>query len=164
MRRVIAAATAVLALAGCAAARSSGPVEYEARSFADEEVQVSLEELRGRPALLFSWATWCAPCKEELPELERLWRQRRGEGLLVVAVNINASGVDGAARRMARSLGLTMPLWSDRANRFTAVFDGVGVPMTVLVDRDGRALAVWHGATDFDDKDVKDAIESALDS
>ena len=73
------------------------------------------------------------------------------EGLEVVAVNVNADGASPMARRMASSLGLTMPVWGDQDNDFTARFAGVGVPTTVLLDRQGRLVRTWQGGIDVTD-------------
>jgi len=123
---------------------------------------VSTADLRGKPLLLTSWATWCAVCKTELPKIERLYKRQRSHGLQIVAVNVNAEGASYMVRRIASSLGLTMPLWSDPDNAYTAKFHGVGVPTTVLLDADGRIAQVWQGELNPDDPATAEAIEAVL--
>lgn len=165
MRRVLAAAAAIgaLAVTGCGGAGGDAPVPrtlaYAAASLDGEPV--SLADVPG-PAVLTSWATWCVECKEELPSLERLWRARRSEGLAVVAVNVDRNGIDRRVRSMARELDLTMPIWRDGDNRYSAVLGTIGVPTSVLLDARHRVVAVWLGATDFQEPAVAAAIDRVL--
>ena len=139
----------------------SEPVDFRARSFDGEQAR-STRELRGRPALLTSWATWCTECRYELPQLERLWREQRDQGLQVVAVNVDTTGGVGPPGRAADAYGLTMPLWSDESNSFTSFFGGIGVPTSVLLDERGRIVHVWKGAVDFEDPSQTSPITSLL--
>ena len=158
---LLAVLTAVL-LSGCGSdGTPAGPVAYGARTF-DGDAAVSVESLRGNPALLTSWATWCSVCKTELPALERLFRETGPRGLQVVAVNVNAEGPSYAVRRMASQAGLTMPIWSDPENAFTGTFRGVGVPTTVLLDGEGRVLHTWQGPLDTQDPATLETIDQAL--
>ena len=80
----------------------------------------------------------------------------------MVAVNVNASGVDFRARRMISSLGLTMPVWSDPDDRFSVQFRAVGVPTSVLLDRNGRAVRIWQGGFDPANQADAQVVEQAL--
>lgn len=139
-------------------------VEYAAVDQATGE-PVDLSSLAGQPVLLTSWATWCGPCAEELPAIQRLYEERRDEGFEVVAVNVNAAGPDEPAiAPMAEEFGLTMPQWRDRDNDFAGVFDGVGVPNNVLVGADGAVVRTWQGAIDVEDEDFLATLDEALAS
>ena len=161
------AAAALLAVAAAAAllpggATSGDAVDYAAVDQATGE-PVDLASLEGQPVLLTSWATWCGPCTEELPAIQELYEDRRDEGFEVVAVNVNAAGPDEPAiEPMAEELGLTMPLWRDRDNRFASTFGGVGVPTNVLVDADGTLVRTWQGAIDVEDEDFLATLDEAL--
>lgn len=161
------AAAALLAVVAAAAllpgtATSGDAVDYAAVDQATGE-PVDLASLEGRPVLLTSWATWCGPCTEELPAIQELYERRRDEGLEVVAVNVNAAGPDEPAIvPMAEELGLTMPQWRDRDNRFAAAFDGVGVPTNVLVDEHGAIVRTWQGAIDVEDEDFLATLDDTL--
>jgi cytochrome c-type biogenesis protein len=137
-------------------------IEYAAADLVTGEA-VSLTTLRGGPVLLSSWATWCEPCKEELPKLEALYQQRVDDGLQMVAVNVNAAGpAEREIDNMVEQLGLTMPTWRDDENRFTVVFGGMGVPTNVLIGADGRVIQKWLGAVDVDDPAFIAAINAAV--
>jgi cytochrome c-type biogenesis protein len=162
------AAVAVLAvpLVGCGGAEDPGSggdaevVEYGAVEF-DSGVSVDVEGLRGRPVLLSSWASWCPPCERELPELERLHRER-GDELSVVVVNVDEEEVSHGdlAATVARH-DLTMPIWRDTTGAFADTFRGVGFPIHALLDTDGRLAATWIGVIDPDTDDFLDAVDRA---
>ncbi len=155
------AAVGALLLIGCQAGPSprSQAVAYEA---SDQHTgrPVSLASLRGSPVLLASWATWCAPCRIELPKLQALHERRRGDGLRIVLVNVDSDGADRSAiDSMAERYGLTMPLWRDPTDRFATTFGGLGVPATVLVDRGGRVVDRWFGTLRTSDPDVVGSLD-----
>lgn len=101
-----------------------------------------LENYRGSVVVLDFWASWCAPCRKELPAIERLHRQYGGRGLVVLAVN---SELPRAARAFVQKNGYTFTVLTDEAG---SVFDDYAVssiPVTVVIDRDGRISAHFIG-------------------
>lgn len=137
-------------------------IEYRATDL-ETGREVSLADFRGTAVLMSSWATWCEPCKEELPKLEALYQQRFGDGLQMVAVNVNAAGpAEREIDNMVEQFGLTMPTWRDDENRFTVAFGGMGVPTNVLIGTDGRIIQKWLGAVDVDDPAFIAAIDAAV--
>lgn len=124
--------------------------------------EVSLEDLRGDVVLLNTWATWCTPCKDEMPWLQTLSERYGDQGLQVVGVSIDRKGQDDAVRSFAGDLGATFPIWLDPSNRFSRAFDTTGVPETLLIGRDGEVLYRWKGAlVENNDADLQ-LIEDAL--
>ncbi|WP_298433206.1 TlpA disulfide reductase family protein [Ottowia sp.] len=107
----------------------------------------NLAELKGRPVLVNFWATWCAPCKEEMPTLQTL-AELEGERLVVLAVNVREQA--SRAARFVQSAGLTQLHVLPDPRGATARAWGVGVfPTTVLIDREGRAIRTVTGAVDW---------------
>lgn len=128
-------------------------------------VAVDLADLRGQVVLLSGWATWCAPCRAELPDLNELYEERRDDGLIVVAVNLDAAGPSTRQVLPAvEEMGLTMPTWIDSDNDFALVFGAVSMPTNVLIDRDGVVRHTWNGAIDPDEDDVADMIAAVVES
>jgi peroxiredoxin len=153
-----AAALAVLAgIAGCAGG-GGDQISYVASDLRTGD-EVSVASLRGAPALLVSWTTWCAECDEELSGLQTFAASPLREGIEIIAVNLDASAsVDEIEAKIADH-GLTTGLWRDRRNEFKATFGALGVPTTVLLDADGVVVDLFPGAVDFGDE----AVIAALD-
>ena len=98
----------------------------------------SLAAYRGKVVFLNFWASWCAPCKDEIPALERTWQQLRARGLVVVGVDIMDTGSD--ARSFARRIGISYPLVSDSGGQMLDRFSVNGLPQTLFVNRRGRLV------------------------
>jgi cytochrome c biogenesis protein CcmG/thiol:disulfide interchange protein DsbE len=104
----------------------------------DGEGTISSDDLRGQPVVLNFWASWCAPCREEAPLLERAWREYRGEGVVFLGVNIKDGQSD--ARRFVEEFDTTYPMVRD-ANLDLSTELGVrGLPETFFVDHEWRLL------------------------
>jgi thiol-disulfide isomerase/thioredoxin len=159
---VVAWAMAVAGVAGCSSSTSSSAPEYSVRDRSGE--RVTMEELRGAPALLTSWATWCKECKTLLPELEELSDDQDVDGLQVVAVNVNAPGSEDEVVALERQYGMTMDRWRDVDNEFTQAFRSRGVPTSVLVDADGMVVRRWPGGIPVDDPRTARLLRQALRS
>ncbi|HUF29665.1 MAG TPA: TlpA disulfide reductase family protein [Gemmatimonadaceae bacterium] len=122
----------------------------------------SLESLRGRTVLLNVWATWCYPCREELPVLQQLHEAHASRGLVLIGVSIDAGGSGAAITEFARTYGVTYPLWHDPDNTVSAVFQGIGVPLSVLIGPDGIIRWKHLGPVRANDPALAAALEEAL--
>ena len=105
---------------------------------------LDLAELRGRPIVLNFWASWCVPCKDEAPLLERAWKTYRDKGLLVIGVNIQDLEAD--ARRFVAEVGITYPNVRDRDGKANRAYGITGIPETFFVSADGRIIKKFPGA------------------
>lgn len=120
--------------------------------------RVSLGELRGQVVLLNVWATWCPPCVEEMPSLQRLHEHLGPEGLRVVAVSIDAAAGErdafgrpgGNVRAFAGELGITFDIWRDPEGDIQRIYRTAGVPESFVIDRDGVIIRKVIGATEWD--------------
>ena len=104
----------------------------------DRPGKLSLAAYHGRPVVLNFWASWCVPCKQEAPLLEEVWRKHRGDGLVVVGVDIN--DLRGDARRFARQNRMSYPLGFDGLGETSTDYGLTGVPETFFVARSGRLV------------------------
>lgn len=105
--------------------------------------RVSLRQHQGKVVLIDFWASWCEPCKRELPELEKLGRELGPRGLVILAVNIDEQRAN--AERMARQLGLTLPVALDPDGKVAGTWDPPKMPTSYLVDRKGVVRFVHAG-------------------
>lgn len=120
----------------------------------------TLDGLRGRVVLLNAWATWCRPCRDELPALEAVSRRYAERGLTVIDVNIGESPrtVQGAIDRS----GVTFPIWLDPEETSLRAFGTVSLPSSFLIDTRGVVRARWFGATC--ERELQAALTPWLDS
>jgi cytochrome c biogenesis protein CcmG/thiol:disulfide interchange protein DsbE len=109
----------------------------------------TLADYRGRVVLLNVWATWCAPCRVEMPSIEALHRAYGPEGLAVVAVSIDDPGQEKTVRDFARELGLTFEILHDPAGEIRKSYQTTGVPETFVIGPDGVIRKKIIGAADW---------------
>lgn len=102
-----------------------------------------LQEQRGNVVLVNFWATWCGPCREEMPHLNRLYDKYRALGFTVMAVSIDDDPAKAAS--MASKLGLNFPVLFDADKKVSRQYDLKAMPYTVIVDRDGRVRHLHRG-------------------
>ncbi len=102
-----------------------------------------LRDLRGKVVLLNFWATWCVPCRAEMPDIERLSREFAGRGLVVVAVNLQEGR--RAVRRFVDELHLTFPVVLDGDGKMAAAYGVRPIPTTFLIDQNGFILGRSFG-------------------
>lgn len=108
---------------------------------------LALSSLRGRPVLVNFWASWCEPCRAEMPSLELLAARHEADGLQVLAVNYRET--DGAIRRFVDETGLSLPILRDRDGAAARKFGVRLFPSTVAIARSGRALFSVAGEVDW---------------
>ncbi|MBC7898085.1 MAG: TlpA family protein disulfide reductase [Cytophagaceae bacterium] len=123
---------------------------------------VTTDELKGKVVLLNVWATWCAPCREEIPYLQTLFEARRGDGLQIVGVSIDARGSDDAIASFVKEFGMTYPIWRDPDERVQSLYMALGVPASYLIDRDGVLRWRHLGTVRATDTSFTGALERAL--
>ncbi len=135
---------------GGRAGNSVIPVEVPERPAPDLKLQdlegnpVSLADYRGQVVLLNNWATWCPPCKAEMPDLEAYHEAHKDEGFTVIAVNAGDRPNEVAA--FAQAYHLTFPVWPDPSTETLRAFGIQGLPTSYLIDRNGMVRATWTGA------------------
>jgi peroxiredoxin len=115
----------------------------------DAGASVSLARYRARVVLMNLWATWCPPCREELPDLQRLYAADERRGLVVIGVDQGESA--SRARAFAQSLGVRFPIWIDSDQSYGRAYDALGFPTTVIIDRSGTIVRGYDGALTFDE-------------
>jgi cytochrome c biogenesis protein CcmG, thiol:disulfide interchange protein DsbE len=96
---------------------------------------IGLSALRGRPVIVNFWASWCPPCRGEMPDLEQVAREHRDAGLAVIAVNLDEDRA--AVQRYATTLDLTLPIGLDRGGRVSTLYNLAALPTSYFVDRQG---------------------------
>jgi peroxiredoxin len=137
---------AALLLAAAASAPAAVTAQAAAPDFTLKSLDgrnLRLKEQRGSVVLVNFWATWCGPCKQEMPELNRLYDKYRAAGFVLLGVNVDEDGRQAAA--LAQRLGLHFPVLLDADKSVSKLYDLSSMPSTVLIDRDGRVRYLHRG-------------------
>ena len=143
------------------------PQSLAGLAFNDPEGRpMTVASLRDKVLLVNLWATWCAPCRAEMPALDALQRDMGGEDFEVVAVNVD-TGSDEKPKKFLSEIGIehlgyyrdnTLVLFNELKRRSLAL----GLPVTLLIDRDGCLLANMNGPAEWASADARKLIEAAL--
>jgi cytochrome c biogenesis protein CcmG, thiol:disulfide interchange protein DsbE len=161
----VAAAVLLLALPACADVPQKVAVGEKVPAFTGRDLdgrKVDLKALRGEVVLLNVWATWCFPCRREMPALEGLHREWSGNGLRVVAVSIDAASAERDIQEFVAEYGLTFDIVHDAAQDVTRAFRTIGVPETFLIDPDGTLRRHWIGRIDPHSESVRGPIRDVM--
>jgi thiol-disulfide isomerase/thioredoxin len=113
--------------------------------------------------LLNIWATWCAPCREEMPALDRLQAELGGERFQVIPISVDVQGV-AIARKFYAEVGIkALPLYVDPSAKAAFTLDAAGLPATLLLDREGREIGRHLGAVKWDSAEVVADLRRKID-
>jgi peroxiredoxin len=110
---------------------------------------VSVSDYRGQVVLLNVWATWCAPCEEEMPSIQRLHDSLGPGGLRIVAVSIDQGDAEGV-KKWIDDRGLTFTVLHDKSGRIQQTYQTTGVPESFVLDKDGVIVKKVIGAAEWD--------------
>ncbi len=135
---------------------------FAARTLDEPPLERTLDDYRGDVVLLNLWATWCAPCREEMPSMEALHQALAPSGLRVVAVSIDERGQERAIREFARELGLTFEILHDEQKAMIRRYRTTGVPETWVLDRQGVIRRKQIGPADWNAPENRALIERLL--
>ena len=124
--------------------------------------ETSLASLRGKVVLLNVWATWCAPCREEMPALDRLQAELGSDKFQVVALAVDKSGIDGAKKFLADIKTEKLEAYADPTAKEGTRLKVIGMPTTILIDKEGREIGRLVGPAHWDSPEAKRLIEAQL--
>ena len=124
--------------------------------------KLSLAEYRGRVVLLNFWATWCEPCKEEMPAMERLYQKHRAQGLVVLALSNDSEGSTQRVARFVKESGFTFPVGLDPRLKVANLYRVRVLPSSLVIDRKGTLSFVALGPREWDKPAAHQLFESLL--
>ncbi len=170
---IAAAATAGLALgiwvmtgyapAADRAAIGSRPPDYVVRRLPQGDSTGMRAAYKGHVTLINLWATWCGPCRAEMPSIERLYQAYRDRGFRVAAVSVDEGG-DEDVLAFGRQFDLTFDLLHDQSGNIQVAYQTDGLPQSILIGRDGRVDYMALGAVEWDSPAMRQRVEQLLNS
>ena len=104
---------------------------------------IRLRELHGQVVMINFWATWCGPCREEMPKLEQLYRQYREVGFTLIGINIDDN--TDSAIGFSKKLNVTFPILFDKDKQVSKLYKVDAMPSSILIDRDGKLRYLHRG-------------------
>ena len=124
---------------------------------------VRLSGLRGKVVLVNLWTTWCPPCREEMPSMERLYQRLRDRGFVLLAISQDEGG-KAVVEPFVRELGLTFPVLVDPEHQVGDRYEVWGYPESFIIDREGRVVERVIGPRDWTAPDQVAALERLLEA
>jgi peroxiredoxin len=166
MTRLLAVATAftVLAFGALAPAAATTPAanavapDFTLRG--SDGRNVRLDELRGQVVLVNFWATWCGPCREEMPRLDTLYQKYHKSGFVLLGVNVDDD--PHTALATAAKLGVSFPVLLDTDKKVSKLYDLNTMPSTIVIDRDGKVRYLHRGYRTGTEGDYEQQIRGLL--
>jgi thiol-disulfide isomerase/thioredoxin len=143
--------------------RKTPPVELANVSFSDEAgAAKTLADFKGKVVLLNLWATWCLPCRHEMPSLDRLQKEMGSDQFEVVALSLDRAGKDAARKFFDEIRIANLKLYIDPTMKAGNGLRAVGMPTTILIGKDGKELGRLPGPAEWDSPAAKALIAEAL--
>ncbi|HTN98395.1 MAG TPA: TlpA disulfide reductase family protein [Nordella sp.] len=122
----------------------------------------SLKAWQGRVVLVNLWATWCAPCREEMPSLAKLQSEMGSPDFEVVAIAVDRKGLEASAKFLTEVGAIALKLYADPSTETLGKFQAVGLPSSILIDREGREIGRLAGPAEWNSPEAKALIKAAI--
>jgi len=160
MRKKIAAIVTALAISLAALATTpTGPAPaFTLASRAGQEV--SLAQYKGQVVMINFWASWCGPCRQEMPLLESIYKKYNRMGFTMLGVNVEPDS--NAANEWLKATPVSFPILYDRDSKVSKLYDVAGMPSTVIIDRSGKLRVLHRGYKPGDENEYLDSIRSLI--
>jgi thiol-disulfide isomerase/thioredoxin len=134
----------------------------EARFQDANGAEKSLADWRGKVVLVNLWATWCAPCRKEMPALDRLQKELGSSKFEVVAISVDRTGLAGARKFLDETSVQNLALYADPTTKLSSALKAVGLPITLLLDTEGREIGRLVGPAEWDSGDANRLIRAVI--
>jgi peroxiredoxin len=121
---------------------------------------VGLGDLKGQVVLINFWASWCGPCRQEMPVLEQMYRKYKAAGFTLLGVNVEPKSNDAVG--FLKSTPVSFPILFDTESKVSNLYEVSGMPSTVIVDRKGKVRYIHHGYKPGDESEYLDQIRTLM--
>ena len=160
MKNRFAAIVAALALSLPALAAPSGSPAPTFTLASNSGAQVSLSQYKGQVVMINFWASWCGPCRQEMPLLESIYKKYKQMGFTLLGVNVEPD--TQAANEWLKQTPVSFPILYDKDSKVSKLYDVAGMPSTVLIDRRGNLRMLHRGYKSGDENEYLDTIRALV--
>ena len=160
MKNRIAVIAAALAIGLPALAGPSGAPAPQFTLSARSGRDVSLTQYHGQVVMINFWASWCGPCRQEMPLLESIYKKYNKLGFTLLGVNVEPDSQ--AADDWLKATPVTFPILYDKESKVRKLYDVAGMPSTVIIDRSGKLRVLHQGYKPGDENEYLDSIRSLI--
>ncbi|MFZ1903956.1 MAG: TlpA disulfide reductase family protein [Steroidobacteraceae bacterium] len=160
MRNRLLALLAVLSVALPALADPTGQPAPQFTLGARSGHDVSLAQYKGNVVMLNFWASWCGPCRQEMPLLENIYQKYSKLGFVLLGVNVEPDS--NAANDWLKATPVSFPILYDKESKVSRLYDVEGMPSTVIIDRTGRVRVLHRGYKPGDENEYLDSIRALV--
>ena len=137
---------------------------HEAPDFVSENLRggtTGLADYKGKVVLLNFWATWCMPCRAEMPGMETLWQKYKEQGLVIAAVSVD-EGSRGRIETFSKLLDLSFPILLDPESKVSDLYKVSNMPTSFLIDRNGKIISRIVGTEEWASSEAIQLVEDLL--
>jgi len=152
--------TAVATMTAAAATLQTGAPAPAFQLNSNAGKPLALADFRGQIVLLNFWASWCGPCRQEMPILEQLNRQYHGKGVTLLGVNVEPDSA--AAVQWLKATPVTFPILFDTDSKVSSLYEVAGMPNTVIIDRKGLVRYIHRGYSAGAENDYLNQIRALI--
>lgn len=147
--------TATLLVSVCAHAAEPSPApDFTLKSETGENIRLS--EQRGKVVMLNFWASWCGPCRQEMPLLDGIYKKHMKMGFVLLGINVEEDTTD--AKKMLKALGVTFPILFDTDNKLSNLYNLDAMPTSVMIDKKGQIRYIDRGYSAGDEEKYRAQI------
>jgi peroxiredoxin len=125
--------------------------------------KVRLSDFKDKVIFISFWASWCEPCRTELPQLEKIWKRHKDKGFELISIAIDPPDLEGTVRQMARRYRYKFPVLLDPETEVSSRFNpAMELPFGLLIDRDGKIVTTHQGYRIGDEETIEKEITDLL--
>lgn len=149
-----------LSLTASAASMAPGSPAPAFQLHSAASTDLSLSDLKGQVVLINFWASWCGPCRQEMPVLEQLYKKYKSAGFTLLGVNVEPKSAD--AEGFLKSTPVSFPILFDPDSKVSKLYEVSGMPSTVILDRNGKVRYIHHGYKPGEESEYLDQIRTLV--
>lgn len=152
------AASVLVSLSTVAAEAPAPAPDFTLKSATGENIRLS--EQRGKVVMLNFWASWCGPCRQEMPLLDGIYKKHAKMGFVLLGINVEEDNTD--AKKMLQALAVSFPILFDTDNKLSVLYNLEAMPTSIMIDKKGKIRYVDRGYSAGDENKYREQIVELL--